>query len=148
LDGQVMLNGYGALVRDEWWRSAILRAELALDTLVIMPNHLHATLSILSAPSLDRVGAHGRAPLLSRPPKSLGSFVAGFKAATTKRINAARGTAGTRVWQRNFHERIIRDSDELEQVRRYIASNPDLWNEESENPENAEQTLQKAKAQP
>jgi len=72
------------------------------------------------------MGAHGRAPL-HRPPRSLGSFVAGFKSATTKRINAARGMPGHPVWQRNYWDHIVRDDRERDTVRRYIARNPTRW---------------------
>lgn len=32
-----------------------------------------------------------------------------------------------RVWQRTYHDRVIRDDGELERVRRYIAENPANW---------------------
>jgi hypothetical protein len=38
----------------------------------------------------------------------LGSFVAGFKSAATTRINDHRDMPGVTVWQRNYHDRIIR----------------------------------------
>jgi len=31
------------------------------------------------------------------------------------------------VWQRNYHEHIIRDQASLERIRRYIADNPARW---------------------
>lgn len=77
----------------------------------------------------DIVGVHDRAPLprLWRPPKSLGSFIAGYKSAVTKRINEIRGTPGNPVWQRNYYERIIRNERELDAIRRYIRDNPTHW---------------------
>ena len=79
------------------------------------------------------VGAHGRAPL-RRAPQSLGAFVAGFKSAATRRINARRGTPGTVVWQRNYYEHIIRDERSLDRIREYIAANPLQWDLDRENP--------------
>jgi putative transposase len=67
-----------------------------LDEWVLMPNHLHGVVVITA-----EGGAHGRAPL-HRQAGTLSSLVAGFKAATTKRINASRGTPGKPVWQRNY----------------------------------------------
>ncbi|MGF1538759.1 MAG: transposase [Elainellaceae cyanobacterium] len=60
-------------------------------------------------------------------PRSLSSFVGGFKSAATKQINIHRNARGTPVWQRNYYERIIRDADELFRVRRYIRNNPLKW---------------------
>ena len=68
----------------------------------------------------------GRPPL-RRPPRSLGSFVAGFKSIVTKRINQLRDTPGTPVWQRNYYEHIIRNERALSAIRQYIIENPQRW---------------------
>jgi len=130
VDGQARLSMPGEVVAAEWLRSARIRGEIELDAFVVMPNHVHGIVVIRD------VGAHGRAPLPSpphRPPRSLGSFVAGFKSAATKRINAIRGTPGLPGWQRNYYEHVIRDEDDLDRVRRYIAENPLRWDEDPEN---------------
>lgn len=57
----------------------------------------------------------------------MGSFVAGFKMAVTKRVNLLRGTPGGPVWQRNYYERIIRDDDEAARTLAYICDNPRRW---------------------
>lgn len=77
----------------------------------------------------------GRSPLRSGPsPHSLGAFVAGFKAAATKRINEIRHSLGAPVWQRNYYEHIIRGDGELLRVREYILNNPAAWKYDRENP--------------
>ena len=87
VDGEVQLSPVGRLVQEEWRRTPELRPELELDAFVIMPNHLHGIVVISSVGSHDPesraaqgsgTGAHGRAPLPARAPRSLGSFVAGF----------------------------------------------------------------------
>jgi len=60
--------------------------------------------------------------------------VAGFKSASARRINAFRGTPGTSVWQRNYHEHVIRYEAVLNRIRQYIAENPARWAEDPENP--------------
>jgi hypothetical protein len=77
--------------------------------------------------------AHGCAPLLRRPARSLGSFVAGYKVAVTKRANAMRGTPGAPVWQRGYYEHVVRDEAELHDIRQYIAGNPAQWATDHEN---------------
>ncbi len=134
--GRVELTEYGQIVQEEWWRSTSIREELSLGEFVIMPNHLHGIVE-MNARSTMEVGAHGRAPLrapgvdgtrpLHRPERSLGSFIAGFKAACTKRINERRGSPGRSVWQRNYYEHIVRDEDDLNRVRQYILDNPLQW---------------------
>ena len=62
-----------------------------------------------------------------RPPKSLSSFVAGFKSAATKKINQYRNTPGRSVWQPRFHDHIIRNDGEFIRIKRYIDKNPHNW---------------------
>ena len=146
VEGEVRLNEAGRIVQEEWARSASIRREIVLDEFVIMPNHVHGIVLIKH----DPVGATGRrcrvvfparSPLLpfcevGRPgpgPRSLASFVAGFKSAATKRINVLRRTPGLAVWQRNYYEHIIRDEDDLHRIRQYVADNPLAWSMDEEN---------------
>jgi len=142
LNGDVILNPFGQIVDEEWRRSAMIRDEIELDEFVIMPNDLHAVIIIageLRAASGPTEEATGRSSLQTTrmprlPKRSLGSLVAGFKTATTKRINILRGTLSAQVWQRNFYDRIIREDAELERIRRYIFENPMRWQFDQENP--------------
>jgi REP element-mobilizing transposase RayT len=127
------LSAYGRIVADGWYRSAEIRREIELDVFVVMPNHIHGIVLIHEG------RAHRRAPLPSdrnhRKPRSLGSFLAGFKNATTTQINILRGTPGMSFWQRNYYERIIRDETELNYIRQYIINNPMQWEMDRENPD-------------
>ncbi len=62
-----------------------------------------------------------------RSPKSISSFVAGFKPAVTKRINKLRNSPKQPVWQTRFHDRIIRDNIEYQSISDYIINNPSNW---------------------
>jgi REP element-mobilizing transposase RayT len=106
-NGNVTLNRYGRIAFEEWRFSAEMREEMDLDAFVVMPNHVHGIVVIehdICGNSV--VGAQGLAPLqkshiqkpsLYRPPRSLGSFIAGYKMAVTKRINVLRKTPGAPV---------------------------------------------------
>jgi len=142
IDEEVVLSTLGCIVLEEWERTTIIRPAIQLDEFVIMPNHLHAI--IFATP--DTVGAHSGAPIKHRPapvtknsaayrpPRSLGSLIAGFKSATTKRINHVREMPGIPVWQRNYYEHVIRDQNALDSIREYILSNPARWAFDDENP--------------
>jgi REP element-mobilizing transposase RayT len=132
IGGEMQLNGCGRIVAEEWRRSGELRGELTLGAFIVMPNHVHGIMTI------ETVGAHGNAPsddtMLRRPVQSLATFVSGFKGSATRRINALRDTPGSRVWQRNYYERVIRDEEEFNRVRSYIDDNPRRWAEDEYNP--------------
>lgn len=59
--------------------------------------------------------------------KPLGRLIGAFKTVSTKRVNELRSTPGAQLWQRNYHERVIRNSLSLHALRRYVANNPVLW---------------------
>ncbi|MGH2349632.1 MAG: transposase [bacterium] len=61
-----------------------------------------------------------------------------FKSLTTRCINRARNTPAARVWQRNYYEHIIRSDTDLLRIREYIRDNPAKWNEDPDNPANAQ----------
>ena len=48
----------------------------------------------------------------------------GGKATTTRKINALNGVFGQQIWQRGYHDRIIRNEVELDKVCKYIRNNP------------------------
>lgn len=84
-----------------------------LDAWVLMPNHLHAIIGLL--PASD-----------SRLARPLGQLVAAFKATTTSRTRPWRSLPGS-LWQRNYHEHIIRNAHELSVYREYVRNNPRRW---------------------
>ena len=146
VNGEMVLNDMGRIVLDEWERTPQLRSNVELDVYAIMPNHFHALFHIHEqdgeqalCPTLDPRGngdrAHVGAPL-RRQSGTIGSIVAGFKSATTKRINMVRNTLGCPVWQRNYYERVIRNGQELSRAREYVVNNPIQWDLDKENPAN------------
>jgi len=156
VDGEVRLSDDGKVVSDEWMRSRNIRQEIDFDAWIIMPNHLHGIVIIqpsdlsieLSDRTTNNVGANGRSPLQetnqdriipSMKPRSLSSFIAGFKSGTTKRINVRRNAPGTPVWQRNYYEQIIRDERALQAVRQYIQNNPLAWWQDELHPDGRSQ---------
>ena len=149
LDGQMVLNQYGMVVADEWQKSSVIRQEIELDAWVVMPNHFHGIVMINKpvdanhhANANHHVGANGRSPLQNNSPypqmkpKSLSSLMAGFKSITTRKINILRDAPGTKLWQRNYYEHIIRNQDAMDKIRYYIVNNPISWSIDQLHPDN------------
>jgi putative transposase len=137
VDGAMILGPLGAIVDEEWRRTAQVRRAVRLDAFVVMPNHVHGILHILGPSAHGRavaVGAHGVRPAAAvRRPRSLDSFVAGFKAAVTSRARRLVDMSEGSLWQRNYYEHIIRGLDDLSRIRAYIAANPARWSLDKEN---------------
>jgi putative transposase len=51
VNGTMRLNEYGQIVRDEWFRTAVVRPYVMLypDEFVVMPNHIHGIIWIVGA---------------------------------------------------------------------------------------------------
>jgi putative transposase len=135
IDGEMILNPEGDIVFEEWERSTELRPHMIFDEFVIMPNHMHAVVWILDKDT--SCAAHSSVHLQRTPrvARSLGSFVAGFKATTTRRIKTIQSTPRVKIWQANFYEHIIRNEPELQRIRDYIIGNPAQWAADKENPD-------------
>jgi putative transposase len=131
-NGEMKLNGYGDIVRDEWEKSPLIRAEIELGPFVIMPNHFHCIIKIIDLAN-DRRGVRPDAPTRRPGPSkySVGAWAAGFKSVVTKRINLLRKTPGSPVWQRNYYEHIIRNETSYNAIAAYIANNPAQWEQDS-----------------
>ena len=87
----------------------------------------HSTKASHGGATLGQPESDDGDPELSRPPRSLGSFIAGFKSAATTLVNDHRDTPGAAVWQRNYHDRIIRTERHWRNARDYIRRNPADW---------------------
>jgi putative transposase len=66
----------------------------------------------------------------------LPEIIRAFKSFSARRINKIRKTPGVSVWQRNYYDHIIRNENELNEVRKYITLNPLKWALDKENPKN------------
>ena len=65
-----------------------------------------------------------------REPKSISSFVGGFKSVVTARIKTLRQTKGQKVWQYRFHDHVIRDYEACRRIGAYIDSNIANWKDD------------------
>jgi len=91
--------------------------DIAVDSYVIMPNHIHIMVSV------SENGASGTPP----PTKQysvISRFVSTFKRFCNKEY-------GENIWQRSFYDHIIRNQKDYEEHLRYIYENPFKWESDS-----------------
>jgi putative transposase len=88
-----------------------------VDQYIIMPNHLHMIIVI------TETGGRGNPPLQD--------IIGRFKSFTTYEFNKINKTKGKLLWQRNFHDHIIRNEHVLQKIRQYITDNPAKWHEDN-----------------
>ena len=85
---------------------------------VVMPNHIHILLMI------DGSGGTGN------PSPTLGNIIGWYKYQTTKQINETMGTPRIRVFQRSYHDHVIRGEKDYQKIWNYIEGNPMKWVED------------------
>ena len=154
---KMILSDFGRIVETEWYKSFEIRQELFLDSFIIMPNHIHAIVEIRRDLSVEAYGrllsveSNGRStqpingrstqPILNdfyRLPKSISSFLAGFKSAVNSKIddyidenqlNLPKFNRQNHFFQANYYDHIIRNEYSLKRIRQYIINNPKNWRE-------------------
>lgn len=148
IESEMRVNNAGRMVRQWWSESAMKFNNIELDESVIMPNHFHGIINIVGATLCGRAehktgqDTKGQPHNIGQPHRvapTLGNIVEWFKTMTTNeyirnvRQNNWPQFSG-KLWQRNYYEHIIRNEDELNRTREYIANNPARWAEDEENP--------------
>ncbi len=95
------------------------RFNVYISDFVIMPNHIHMVIWINER-------AIRESPLQSR--SVISNIVGYIKMNSSKEIHKAFPEMS--VWQRNYHDHIIRDEKEYLSIAEYIFNNPGKWNED------------------
>lgn len=144
-NGIMHLSQYGQIAHDEWLKTPEIRPNVELGAFVIMPNHMHGIVCITykmeGLPETtedisvqeDKNGDIVEAPSekgLSRPPlrgpsQTIGAIVRGYKGSVTKQARVL-GLVG-KLWQRDYHDRIIWTKRAYNNISRYIINNPAKW---------------------
>jgi putative transposase len=91
----------------------------------ILPNHIHLIVEIINNTIKESISVNGLAPLTKG---SVSLFINHFKGYITKLCNK-NGIADFK-WQSRFHDRIIRDVNEYNNIAAYINSNVINWEED------------------
>ena len=61
---------------------------------------------------------------------SIPTLVRAYKSAVTYAVNLLQNQRGATLWQRNYHEKIIRSERAYENICSYILSNPLRWEDD------------------
>jgi putative transposase len=130
------LNALGKIVEESWRALPSHFSNIRLAAHVFMPNHLHGIVSIQD--TVRRSPQKTGSDVLVYPPgarrfgagvrSSIPTIVRSFKSAVSKKARAMLRKPLFQVWQRGYHEHIIRNQDDFEETCEYIRLNPMRWN--------------------
>lgn len=99
------LSEYGKKAEDAILDMPEIYAQIQMEAYTIMPNHVHLLFSLKNADDQNL---------------TVSNVICQLKGAVTKRI-------GYSIWQKSFHDHIVRNKDEHLNIARYIQDNPKNW---------------------
>lgn len=106
------LSKYGLIAEEAIRNISVHYPAISVDHYAIMPNHIHLLLQI-------NTNEHGRR--LVTP--SISIVIQQLKGVITKHI-------GHSIWQKLFHDHVIRSEQDYLKIWEYIDNNPAKWNED------------------
>ncbi len=108
------LKRYGKIAEDYLNRMNDFYKFVSIDKYVIMPNHIHLLLSIKYVEEYNLNGTSGT------PSPTVSEFVSTFK-------RFCNHNYGKNIWQRSFHDHIIRNEKDYQKIWEYIDTNVATW---------------------
>lgn len=125
---KTILNELGETVKHCWKEIPNHYPQVKLHDFVIMPNHLHGIIEIVGANhhSPEEIISENKHP--KGTSNTIGAMVRGFKIGVTKWGKANQNIS--KIWQRGFHEHIIKNDSAYQKISDYIIENPVRWDKD------------------
>ena len=139
---EMILNSAGKIVNECWLEIPKHFPNAILHEHIIMPNHVHGIIELVSNVGVENYNVRAENFLPQQNefqkmiPRSIGSIIKGFKIGVTKwfrnnyvgvRFENFQPLQPQQVWQRNYHEHIIRNEQSYQTISEYIINNPARW---------------------
>jgi REP element-mobilizing transposase RayT len=138
------LNLLGQYAYKQWKQIPQRFENVELNEFVIMPNHIHGIIVIVSGRGEGLENSHNFPPksTFSNPsslhdqgtpqfngtvPGSIGAIIQNFKSGTSRKINAMPDMTNVKIWHSNYYDHIIRDEEDYSRIADYIRENPSHW---------------------
>jgi len=118
-----LLSDYGEFVDAQIQKISTIYPHVSVENYVVMPNHIHMLLILKNRTLALKSGTHRGAS----PTKAcISQIVRTLKSITTKQFGFA-------MWQRSYHDHIVRDEAEYLKIWQYISDNPAKWHNDCYN---------------
>ncbi|MBR5473264.1 MAG: transposase [Clostridia bacterium] len=114
----IKLTPIGEVAKQELLKIETHYDNVKIDKYVIMPNHIHLIVRIT-----ERINPF---PTIKY---DISNVIGKYKAAVTRNVGNA-FMHSKKLWQRSFHDHIIRDKMDYLKIWNYIDTNPQKWNED------------------
>ena len=121
-NGHMFLNDIGKIVNSEILRIESHYTNIRINKYIIMPNHIHMIIVIENTEGINPF------PTIKF---DIPNIVGKFKAGVTRLVgNAFMHSDKTNIWQRSYHDHIIRGETDYHKIWEYIDTNALKWEED------------------
>lgn len=114
------LSFIGKIAKEELLNIPCHYDGIQIENYVIMPNHIHMII-VIGCDNYDSAKKAER----SRPFPTLSQIVGLYKSGVSKRVHLK--YPNIVVWQKSFHDHIIRNEKSFQKITKYIDDNPITW---------------------
>jgi putative transposase len=138
MEGNMALSPLGTIADVLWYEIKYHAKHVELGAFVVMPNHVHGIVRILSndatpvetthALSLPSSPSLAQQRFQNQGKNSLSSIVGSYKSAISKH---AHRLGFDFAWQARFHDHIICNEEAYQRIATYIINNPKQWEEDT-----------------
>lgn len=123
-DGIMVLSPTGNMLENLIRQTEERFSTVTIDAFVVMPNHIHILVG-LAVRTSDHPGVD-----------NIGDVVRWIKDASVRRHSLGVKAKGWSIyhehlWQKGFHDHIVRNEREMEQIRAYISTNVEAWEKDT-----------------
>lgn len=106
------LSKTGKVVEQYIWEIPARYPHISVEKYAVMPNHIHLLLLIQRE--------QGRRPMVA---PTVSTVMQQFKGIVSKQLSRS-------IWQKSFHDHIVRTKYGYAQIWQYIDTNPQLWHKD------------------
>jgi len=148
---KMILSDAGKIVSEHFIKIPTYHKRIVLDEWIVMPDHFHCII-VLRQYGFDNgvsdIGdyddRHGGVGGGEKPTHELvlpqdqyrrqrqkmliPKIIGKLQMQTSKQINIINNTPGTKNWQNDYYDHIIRNDREFQRIKNYIRNNPANWN--------------------
>ncbi len=142
---KMILSDAGKIVSGYFAELPTCHKRIILDEWIIMPNHFHCIITLGNYDfdnGVSGVGGDGSVDKIHefylrendikqyrklRRKMLIPKIMGKFKMQTSKQINILHNSPGTKTWQHDYHDHIIRNDTEYQRIKKYIRNNPLNW---------------------
>ena len=109
---EIVYTTYGKIAKEQLFLLEERYSNLKIDQYVIMPNHIHAILTLEDASGVN-------------PRPTITDIVCAYKSLTTRASKKVKPI--DKLFQTSFYEHVIRGQKDYDEIVEYIINNPKRW---------------------